>query len=104
MARFPRIPGDMGNALTWPFPVLYKVVRGASPQRVVRERAEGLRDSIRGGPTANVRKHLFRTSPCLAGRAGFKEFVQGRGYPITIFFQVAGRTFAIGKLVVVEIP
>ena len=20
-ARFPRIPGDMGNALTWPFPV-----------------------------------------------------------------------------------
>jgi hypothetical protein len=21
-ARFPRIPGDMGNALTWPFPVL----------------------------------------------------------------------------------
>jgi Asp/Glu/hydantoin racemase len=41
-ARFPRIPGDMGNAQTWPFPVLYKVVRGASPQRVVRERAAGL--------------------------------------------------------------
>ncbi len=41
-ARFPRIPGDMGNAHTWPFPVLYKVVRGASPQQVVRERAEGL--------------------------------------------------------------
>lgn len=41
-ARFPRIPGDMGNAETWPFPVLYKVVRGASPERVVRERADGL--------------------------------------------------------------
>ena len=41
-ARFPRIPGDMGNAGTWPFPVLYKVVRGASPHRVVRERAKGL--------------------------------------------------------------
>jgi len=45
-ARFPRIPGDMGNATTWPFPVLYKVVRGASPDRVVRRRAEGLLDSF----------------------------------------------------------
>ena len=42
--RFPRIPGDMGNAETWPFPVLYKVVPGASPRRVVCERAEGLLD------------------------------------------------------------
>lgn len=41
-ARFPRIPGDMGNALTWPFPVHYRVVREASPDRVVRRGAEGL--------------------------------------------------------------
>jgi hypothetical protein len=41
-ARFPRIPGDMGNAQTWPFPVLYKVVRDASPDRVVRHQAQGL--------------------------------------------------------------
>ena len=41
-ARFPRIPGDMGNAGTWPFPVLYRVVRGASPERVVMEGARGL--------------------------------------------------------------
>ena len=41
-ARFPRIPGDMGNALSWPFPVLYRVVREATPERVVRRRAEGL--------------------------------------------------------------
>jgi hypothetical protein len=41
-ARFPRIPGDMGHAGTWPFPVLYKVVKGASPQRVVAEQATGL--------------------------------------------------------------
>ncbi|MCX8101733.1 MAG: aspartate/glutamate racemase family protein [Geminicoccaceae bacterium] len=41
-ARFPRIPGDVGNALSWPFPVHYRVVPGASPERVVRRRAEGL--------------------------------------------------------------
>ncbi|WP_421994698.1 aspartate/glutamate racemase family protein [Reyranella sp.] len=41
-ARFPRIPGDMGNAATWPFPVLYRVVRGASPERVVMQGARGL--------------------------------------------------------------
>ncbi len=40
-ARFPRIPGDMGNARTWDFPVLYKVVRGASPDVVVLRGAEG---------------------------------------------------------------
>ncbi|QFT75328.1 aspartate/glutamate racemase family protein [Ruegeria sp. THAF33] len=41
-AQFPRIPGDMGNARTWPFPVLYRIVRDASPDRVVRHRAEGM--------------------------------------------------------------
>ncbi|MGF0540193.1 aspartate/glutamate racemase family protein [Agrobacterium sp. ES01] len=41
-AQFPRIPGDMGNATSWPFPVHYKVVRGASPDRVVRKGAQGL--------------------------------------------------------------
>ncbi|OJJ10744.1 MULTISPECIES: aspartate/glutamate racemase family protein [unclassified Roseibium] len=45
-ARFPRIPGDMGNAQTWPFPVMYKVVRGASPSRVVRSNADGLLDAF----------------------------------------------------------
>jgi hypothetical protein len=41
-ARFPRIHGDMGNGGTWPFPVLYRVVRGASPEKVVLKGANGL--------------------------------------------------------------
>ncbi|WP_028466994.1 aspartate/glutamate racemase family protein [Nisaea denitrificans] len=45
-AQFPRIPGDMGNALTWDFPVHYRVVRDASPDRVVRHGAEGLLENF----------------------------------------------------------
>src|SRR4029077_16901460 len=41
-ARFPRIPGDMGNATTWPFPVLYRIVEGATPESVVLKGAAGL--------------------------------------------------------------
>lgn len=41
-ARFARVPGDMGNGGTWSFPVLYRVVRGASPERVVLDGARGL--------------------------------------------------------------
>lgn len=41
-ARFPRISGDMGNGTTWPFPVLYRVVGGASPDKVVLKGAAGL--------------------------------------------------------------
>jgi len=40
--RFPRPQGDVGNPATFPFPVRYRVVQGASPERVVRLRAAGL--------------------------------------------------------------
>ena len=33
--RFPRILGDVGNADTWPFPVRYGVVPGATPEAIV---------------------------------------------------------------------
>jgi Asp/Glu/hydantoin racemase len=36
--RFPRPRGDIGNVATFPFPVRYRVVAGASPRRVVLER------------------------------------------------------------------
>ena len=42
--KFPRPPGDIGNVKTWPFPVIYKKVEGASPERVVHQQGEGLLD------------------------------------------------------------
>ena len=47
-SQFPRILGDAGNAATWPFPVLYKIVTDASPDRVVRQNAEGLLEPFLG--------------------------------------------------------
>jgi Asp/Glu/hydantoin racemase len=44
--RFPRVPGDIGNATTWDFPVLYKVVEKATPEGVVKQGARGLLDSF----------------------------------------------------------
>ena len=40
--RFPRVVGDIGNPATFDFPVRYKTVHGASPQRVVLERDPAL--------------------------------------------------------------
>ena len=58
-ARFPRILGDMGNGGTWPFPVLYKVVSGASPERVVLKGAAGLLpDFIAAGQELIRRREL----------------------------------------------
>ena len=35
-SSFPRIPGDVANATTWNFPVLYKVIKRATADAVVR--------------------------------------------------------------------
>ena len=41
--RFPRPPGDIGNATTWPFPVRYRIIRGAHTYRIIGELDETLR-------------------------------------------------------------
>jgi Asp/Glu/hydantoin racemase len=45
-ARFPRPPGDIAYAQTFDFPVLYRVVKHATPSRVVEEHASGLVDAF----------------------------------------------------------
>ena len=54
--RFPRIPGEMGNATTFPFPVRYHRVTGASPDLVVRKGAEGLLSAFVDGAKALERE------------------------------------------------
>jgi Asp/Glu/hydantoin racemase len=71
-ARFPRIPGDVGNAGTWPFPVLYKVVPGASPERVVRDRAEGLLEAF----VAGARELVALGADGIATNCGFLSLFQ----------------------------
>ena len=43
---FQRLPGDIGNGATWPFPVQYAIVRGATPQKVVEGGAVGVLDGF----------------------------------------------------------
>ena len=38
--KFPRVPGDIGNASTFDFPVCYRVVKGATAQQIVLENDE----------------------------------------------------------------
>ncbi|HCH24575.1 MAG TPA: hypothetical protein DE179_09810 [Oceanospirillaceae bacterium] len=41
-SQFPRFAGDIGNPDTWPFPVHYEVVEGASPKLAVSQSPEQL--------------------------------------------------------------
>jgi Asp/Glu/hydantoin racemase len=53
--QFPRIPGDMGNATTFPFPVRYHRVPGASPELVVRQESRALLPAFIEGAKSLVR-------------------------------------------------
>jgi hypothetical protein len=45
--RFERFNGDVGNARTWPFPVQYRIVRDATPNRVTRPEGPDMLDAFK---------------------------------------------------------
>ena len=53
---FPRIPGDLGNAETWPFPLLYRVIRGV----LIEGDHAGVHPCPRGGSPEDLEKILVR--------------------------------------------
>ena len=71
--RFPRIPGDGGNAATWPFPMLYRVVGGATPDRVVRDRG-GIVDAF----AAAARELISIGADGITTNCGFLVLCQDR--------------------------
>src|SRR5258708_40220391 len=73
--RFPRIPGDMGNASTFPFPVLYHRVRGASPELVVRRGQQELLPSFIEGARALEREGVQAATTT----RGFRAKVHAEG-------------------------
>ncbi len=71
-ATFPRIPGDIGNALSWDFPVQYRLVRGASPDRVVRDGARGLTEAF----IASARELVESGVDGITTNCGFLSLIQ----------------------------
>ncbi|MEL7154656.1 MAG: aspartate/glutamate racemase family protein [Pseudomonadota bacterium] len=82
-AQFPRISGDMGNATTWPFPVLYRIVRDASPDLIVRQGAPDMLE-----PFIEAGRELIRQgAEAITTNCGFlalfqAEMAQALGVPV----------------------
>jgi len=69
---FPRVPGDIGHAATFPFPVLYHRVRHATSARVVREGDPSLLDPFIEGARALEAAGVL----AVAGGCGFLAMFQ----------------------------
>jgi hypothetical protein len=82
--QFPRIPGDMGNATTFPFPVRYHRVAGASPDKVVRKGAADLLPDFVEGARYLAREGVGAITTNCGFLARFQREM-GAAVPIPVF-------------------
>lgn len=81
--KFPRIPGDIGNANTWPFHMHFEPVTGSSVNKVVRFKAEGTLDEfIKMG-----KRLIAKGVDAIATNCGFliifqEELTEALGVPV----------------------
>ena len=82
--KFPRIPGDIGNATTWNFPVLYKIIKKATPDVAVRKGAEGLLEPfVRGAQ--ELEKEGVRAITTTCGFLGLFQKEMSSAVEIPVF-------------------
>ncbi len=81
--RFPRIPGDIGNPTTFPFPVRYLRVQSASPDLVVRHGARDLLPAFIEGARSLEREGARAISTTCGFLAKFQpELAAAVGVPV----------------------
>lgn len=73
--KFPRIVGDIGNAQSFPFPVLYEKLDGIGPQQAVRD-APG-RDDLIDVLADATQRLVARGAKGISTSCGFLALVQG---------------------------
>jgi hypothetical protein len=83
-ARIRRIPGDVGNPATFPFPVICRTVAGATLKRIIRERDPSLLD-----PFVEAGRELVRQGvKALTTTCGFNALFQqelAAEFPVPVF-------------------
>ena len=82
--RFPRLPGDIGNATTFSYPVMYKIVEQATVDRVVKEADAGLIE-----PFVRAGMELIQNGArAIVTRCGFMAIFQkelAQALPVPVF-------------------
>lgn len=71
---FERLPGDVGHAATWPFPVQYAVMRGADAAAAARGDTEGMLAAL----VAGARELVATGVDAIATSCGFLAPLQSR--------------------------